>query len=56
MTSIDALYPVQRRSDFGWKLYDIKHTIKQYNGEVGTRCLDVIFTDESTEDETGWYY
>ena len=56
MTSGDALQPVWCPSDFGWKLDDGKYTIKWYDGEVAPRCLDIVCTDGSTEDETGWYY
>ena len=56
MTSVDALQPVWWPSDFEWKLDDGKYTIKWYDGEVAPRCLDIVCTDGSTEDETGWYY
>ena len=55
MTSVDALQPVWCPSDFGWKLDDGKYTIKWYDGEVAPRCLDIVCTDGTTEDETGWY-
>ena len=43
-------------SDFGWKLDERKYATKWYDGEVAPRCLGIVCPDESTEDETGWYY
>ena len=56
MTSVDALQPVWCPSDFRWRLDDGKYTIKQYDEEVAPGCLDIVCTDGSSEDETGWYY
>ena len=56
MTSVDVLQPVRCPSDFGWKLGNEKHAIKWYDREVAPRCLDIAYTDGSTEDETGWCY
>ena len=56
MTSVDALQPVWCPAEFGWKLDDGKQTIKWYDGKVAPRWLDIVCTDGSTEDETGWYY
>ena len=54
--SIDALQPVWCPSHFRWRLDDGKYTIKLYDGEVAPGCLDIVCTDGSSEDETGWYY
>ena len=56
MTSVDVLQPGWCPSYFGWKLDDGKYTIKWYDGEVAPRCLDIVCTDGSTEDEADWYY
>ena len=56
MTSVDALQPVWCPSGFGWKLDDGKYTIKCHDREVAPRCLDIVCTDGSTEDEADWYY
>ena len=56
MTSVDTLQPVWWPFDFEWKLGDGKYTIKWHDGEVAPRFLDIVCTDGSTEDETGWYY
>ena len=56
MTSVDVLQPAWCPSYFGWKLDDGKYTIKWYDGEVAPRCLDIVCTNGSTEDETDWFY
>ena len=57
MTSVDDLQIVWCPFDFGSKLDDRKYTIKQYDGEVAPRCLDIVCSaDGSTEAETGLYY
>ena len=56
MTSLDVLQPAWCPSYFGWKLDDGKYTIKWYDGEVAPRCLDIVCTNGSTEDETDWFY
>ena len=53
--TFDTLQPVWCPSDFGWKLDNEKYRIKWYNGEVAPRCFDIVCTDGSIEDETGWY-
>ena len=56
MTSVDTLQPVRCPFDFGSKLDDGKYAIKWYNREAVPRCLDIVCTDGSTEDETRCYY
>ena len=56
MISVDALQPVCCPSDFGWKLDNGKYPTQWYDREVAPRCLDIVCTDGSTEDETGLYY
>ena len=56
MTLVEALQPVWCTSSFGWKLDNGVCAIKWYDGEVARRSLDIVSTDGSTEDETGWYY
>ena len=56
MLIFDALQPEWCLSDFGWKLDYGKYIIKWYDGQVAPRYLDIVCTDGSTEDETGWYY